>query len=642
MDELLTQFLIEGRELVADAEAELSRLAAEPDNAAALDALFRAVHTLKGSVAVFDMEPAEALLHRAEDRLGVARSNGAILGPDGIETLLACIDAIDRWIDELEQGGALGEDAASVAEQLIARLVGGPRPVGTSTAPVASAAEWVSGPAARAAAAIGATDQNLVAFRYTPDPDCFFRGDDPLALALAVPDLVDLAIVPVGGLAPIMDWDPFRCQVLLEGVSSAPIEAVRAAFRLVPDQLAFAEITPQPIETDAVVASDAARIVRVDGARLDRLADEVGELAVAANGLAHAVRRAEWTDPALAQILRALQGDIDRITGRLHHGVSAVRRVSLAASLRRLPRLVREIAQGVAKPVRFTMRGELTQVDKAIADGVFEPLLHIIRNALDHGLESAAIRQAAGKPVEGSLELLINRQGDEVVLGLSDDGAGIDPDRIRAAAVQRGILAAEAAAALSDAQALRLILTPGFSTAAAVTDLSGRGVGMDAVQRAVERLRGRLAIESRAGKGTRIEIRLPLDAITTRLLVVRAGDERYGIPLDQIVETARIAADAILPIGGGQACVLRDRTVPILDLASLLGRAATRDNAVRLVVTESGGELVAVRVAAFDAQIDALVREARGLLGVLPGIAGTALLGDGAVLLVLDLPELAA
>lgn len=642
MDELLTQFLIEGRELVADAEAELGRLAAEPDNAAAFDALFRAIHTLKGSVAVFDMKPAEALLHRAEDQLGAARTDGAALCPDRIETLLACIDAIDRWIDELEQGGALGADAASVAQHLIARLDGGPQAAGASTAPAAAAPEWVAGLSARVAAAIDAADRDLVAFRYTPDPDCFFRGDDPLALALAVPDLVDLAILPVGELRPIADWDPFRCQVLLEGVSSAPIEAVRAAFRLVPDQLAFAEIAPRSIEADAVVAGDAARILRVDGARLDRLADEVGELVVAANGLAHAVRRAERTDPALAQTLRALQGDIDRITGRLHHGVAAVRRVSLAASLRRLPRLVREIAQGLGKSVRFTMRGEFTQVDKAIADGVFEPLLHVIRNALDHGLESAATRQAAGKPAEGRLELLIDRQGDEVVLGLHDDGAGIDPDRIRAVAVQRGIVAAEAAAALSDAQALRLILAPGFSTAAAVTDLSGRGVGMDAVQRAVERLRGRLNIESRAGEGTRIEIRLPLDAITTRLLVVQAGGERYGVPLDQIVETARIAAEAILPIGGGQACVLRDRTVPILDLATLLGRDATQDAAVRLVVTESGGELVGIRVATFDAQIDALVREARGLLGVLPGIAGTALLGDGTVLLVLDLPELAA
>ncbi|MET0375369.1 MAG: chemotaxis protein CheW, partial [Rhizorhabdus sp.] len=591
-------------------------------------------------VGLFDMKPAEALLHRAEDQLDSARKNGAPLASDRIETLLACVDAIDRWIDELEQGGETGADAAIVAARLIARLDGGSPP--RETAPASAVPDWVEPLSARAAAVLAGADQSLVAFRYCPDPDCFFRGDDPLALALAVPDLVDLAILPVDGFGPIADWDPFRCQVLIEGLSSAPLDMVRASFRLVPDQLAFAEIAPPRIETEITPTGDAARIVRVDGARLDSLADEVSELAVAANRLAHAVRSAERTDPTLAQTLRALQGDIDRITGRLHHGVAAVRRVSLAPRLRRLPRLVREIAQGLGKSVRFTIRGEGTQVDKAIADGLFEPLLHIMRNALDHGLETGAVRQAAGKPAEGSLELQIGRQGEEVVIVVSDDGAGIDPVRVRAAAVARGVIDAEAAAALSDSQALRLILAPGFSTAAKVTDISGRGVGMDAVARAVERLRGRLQIGSRVGEGSHFEIRLPLDAITTRLLVVQAGGERYGIPLDQIVETARIEAEAILSIGGGQACVLRDRTVPIVDLATLLGGAATHDAAARLVVTESGGETVAVRVAAFDVQIDALVREVRGLLAGFPGIAGTALLGDGAVLLVLDLPELAA
>jgi len=642
MDELLTQFLIEGRELVAEAEAELGRLSANPRNATALDALFRAVHTLKGSVGLFAMKPAEALLHRAEDQLGAARRNGAPLGRERIETLLACVDAIDRWIDELEQAGETGADAAIIAERLIARLDGGQPESGSGNSPASGLPDWVGPLSARADALLAAADQNLVAFRYSPDPDCFFRGDDPLALALAVPDLVDLAILPVDDFAAIGDWDPFRCQVLLEGLSSAPLDDVRAAFRLVPDQVAFAEIAPQRAETDNAPGGDASRIVRVDGARLDSLADDVSELVVATNGLAHAVRRAEQTDPALAQILRTLQGDIDRITGRLHRGVSAIRRVPLAAPLRRLPRLVREIARGLDKPVRFTMRGEGTEVDKMIADGLFEPLLHILRNALDHGIETAPERQAAGKPAEGSLQLQIGRQSDEVVISVSDDGAGIDPARLRAVAVARDVIDAEAAAALSDAQALRLILAPGFSTAAKVTDLSGRGVGMDAVARAIERLRGRLLIESRVGEGSRFEIRLPLNSITTRLLIVEAGGERYGIPLDQIVETTRVEAETILPVGGGRACVLRDRTVPIIDLADLLGGEAPQDRIARLVITQSGGESVAIRVDAFDAQIDVLVREPRGLLDALPGVAGTALLGDGAVLLVLDLPELAA
>jgi two-component system chemotaxis sensor kinase CheA len=320
--------------------------------------------------------------------------------------------------------------------------------------------------------------------------------------------------------------------------------------------------------------------------------------------------------------------------------VAAVRRVSLAASLRRLPRLVREIADSLGKPVHFAMRGESTEVDKAIAENLFEPVLHIVRNALDHGLESPVQRLAAGKPEKGHIAIDVIRQGDEVVVGISDDGVGIDPDAMRASAVARGTIDAAQAAALSDAQALRLIFAAGFSTAAEITDLSGRGVGMDVVQNAVERLRGRVVIESRVGEGTRIELRLPLDAITTRLLVVRAGEDRYGVRFDQIVETARIDARDIMTVGTGVACVLRERTVPVLDLSTLLGGAETADDIARLLLTESAGEQVAIRVTAFDMQMDALVRQTEGLLAALPGVAGTALLDDGGVLLVLDLPEL--
>lgn len=651
MDELLTQFLIEGRDLVSSAEAALGRLTRAPDDAGALDALFRDVHTLKGSVALFDMAPAEALLHRAEDLLMAAQKGGVSLAPATVDTLVLCIDEVDRWIDELERSGRIGDDAPERSARLIARLTGEiVVPDGEdeeSTVPGSAQPDWLAAVRARLAPEAAQGDRLLTAFRYLPDADCFFRGDDPLAVAASVPELLDLAVLPQGGWGPLDSWDPFRCATVLEGVSAAPLEAVRAAFRLVPDQVAFAAIAPR--ETRATGEAESAvgpvdvasgRLVRVDGARLDTLAAEVGELVVAANSLAFATRHAAGVDAELAASLRTIQADIDRIAGRLHQSVTAVRRVSLAGTLRRLPRLVREIADGLAKPVAFTLRGETTQVDKAIADGLFEPLLHLVRNALDHGLEEAERRAAAGKPAEGQLAIDIKRQGDEVVLTVSDDGVGIDPALIRRLGIARGLVDAEAAAGLSDAQALRLILAPGFSTAATVTDLSGRGVGMDAVQAAVERLRGRIVIESVLGEGSRFELRLPLDAITTRLLIVRAGADRYGVPLDQIVETARVAASDILTVGTGEACVLRDRTVPVVDLARLLGGMGTEGAAARLVLTESAGETVAVRVAGFESQIDAMVRETSGLLATLPGVAGTALLGDGQVLLVLDLPEL--
>lgn len=636
MDELLTQFLIESRELIAQAEGDLGRLSAAPNDMATIDSLLRAIHTLKGSVMLFDMVPAERALHAAEDVLTATRKVKAQLPAETLDALLACVDQTDRWIDELERDGRIADGASDRAARLIAQLGGIEAVAPLQVSGDIAGGAWVDG--LRQYVVDGA----LIAFRYTPDADCFFRGDDPLAIAGAVPGLCHLTVVPRNGWPQIDEWDPFRCHAVLEGLSTASVEEVRGAFRLVSDQVMFGQIAAGEGSGDASTGSavDGQKTVRVDGSRLEALAADVGELVIAANGLTHVTRLAARIDPALAEALRAVQGDVDRVVGRLHHSVARLRLVPLAPVMRRLPRLVREIAETLGKSVRFTLRGEATEVDKQIADSLFEPLLHLVRNALDHGLEMPAARAAAGKVAEGRLAIDIGRQGDEVVIRIEDDGAGIDPAIVRGLAVERGVVTAENAATLSDGQLLRLILAPGFSTAAQVTDLSGRGVGMDAVQTAVDRLRGHIAIDSVVGQGTRIALHLPLDAITTRLLIVHAGQDRYGVRLDQIVETARVADTDLHAIGHGRACVLRDRTVPVLDLAVLLGGDATTGTAARLLVTETAGEPVAVRVGAFDRRIDALVREKSGLLKALPGVSGTTLLGDGEVLLVLDLPEL--
>jgi two-component system chemotaxis sensor kinase CheA len=640
MDELLEQFVIEGRDLIVLAEAELERLAGGAEDAAALDGLFRAVHTLKGSVQIFDLGPAERLLHSAEDRLMAARKTGGTIDPDLFAALVACIDQTDRWIDEMERNGRLGADAPSLGNRLLEGFAGVARDAGADLAGD-EVSHWLPALQAAATEVIARLDGLIAAFRYVPDSDAFFRGDDPLAIVAALPQLEHLAIGPALDWPELEAWDPFQCVSMIEGLSTAPVEDLRAAFKLVPDQVQFATFaadSPALAEDHATVST--ARAMRVDTARIDRLANEVGELVVAANGLAHVSRLAERADAELAAALRAVQADIDRISGALHRAVAGIRLVSLAPTLRQLPRLVREIATATGKPVHFEMRGDSVEVDKQIADGLFEPLLHIVRNAVDHGLEDIAARAAAGKPPTGRIVLTASRQGDEVVVAVRDDGAGIDAAHVRDVAVARGVIARGGADELSDIQAQRLILMPGFSTAETITDLSGRGVGMDAVKAAADRLRGRVMIDSEAGVGTTIELRLPLDAITTRLLVVRAGEERYGVPLDQIVETARLDADQIRTLGRSRACVLRNRTVPLLDLADLLGTARPVGPVARLLITETAGEPVAVRVDGFEHRIDAIMRENDGLLQGVPGMAGSALMSDGSVLLVLDLPEL--
>lgn len=636
MDELLAQFLVEGRDLVAHAAAAFDLLVRDPGNAAAIDDAFRAIHTLKGSVAIFPMAAAERTLHAAEDVLERARKSSMALDAAATDGLIACLDGVDRWIDAIERHGALDADADGIAASLIARLPGHARaPVAS---PSAATPDWARRLADGAEGAV-------TAFRYTPDPDCFFRGEDPLGIVAAIPELLRLDIRPAEGNWPALEAiEPFRCVSILEGLSAAPLEAVRAAFRMMPDQIALhrIEAAARAPASEAPADVGPGATLRIDAARIDALADGIGELLVAVHALAPLAVQAEAQDRALAGAFRTAQARIERSAADLQRRVASVRLVPLAPTLRRLPRLVREIAATLGKLVDFAIEGDGLEVDKQIAEGLFEPLLHLLRNAIDHGIEDSAARRAVGKPEAGRITLTVTRDGDAVAIALADDGGGIDPAQIRAIATARGLLDADAASQLSDAAALRLIFVPGFSTAQTVTGVSGRGVGMDAVQAAVEKLRGTIAIDSTPGHGTRFRLRFPANALTTRLLVVEAAGDRYGVSLDQVVETVRVAASALLPVGEGTACVLRGRTVPVLSLAHLLGGADVSGAYAKLLVTSAEGEQVALRVDDFADRIDAVVRPPSGLLAGVSGIGGATLLGDGGVLLVLDLPALVA
>lgn len=645
MDELLEQFLIEGRELVADASRDLAALARDPRDGAAIDGAFRAIHTLKGSFAVFALAPAERLLHAAEDVLDGARRQTRALDAAAVAGLVACLDQTDRWIDDMERAGTLAPGAEAVSERTIALLSGTATAASApaAEAPPAAASGWLDALAAREAEALAQAAAPLTAFRYTPDADCFFRGEDPLAVAEQVPALAALAVLPAGGEWPGIDaLEPFSCISIIEGLSAAAEADVRAAFRLQPSQVEFAAVQPAPQQQTPGEPPRERATLRVDAERIDALADGLGDLIVAINGLAPLAEELEATDRALAARLRAAQAGIERATGKLGRNLSRVRLVPLEPTLRRLPRVAREIAQGLGKDVAFALSGETIEVDKQLADGLFEPLLHLVRNAIDHGIEHPEARRAAGKAAQGRVALAFRREGDAITATVSDDGAGIDPQRVRRSAVERGVLSQEAADALGDAAALRLVFRAGFSTAASVTEISGRGVGMDAVQTAVARLRGTIDIESEPGTGTRFRIRLPVSALTTRLLVIEVAGERYGVSLDQVAETVRIDASALMPVGRGLACVLRGSTIPVLDLAALLNAPPARGRHAKLVVTHVEGQPVALRVDGFGERIDTVLRAPRGILASAPGVIGSAVLGDGGVLVVLDLPELAA
>ncbi|MGK7867681.1 chemotaxis protein CheA [Falsiroseomonas sp. E2-1-a20] len=618
----MAQFLVEGRELVAEAGRGLSALALRPEDATAMEACFRALHTLKGSTGLFDLEAMGLLLHAAEDRLTAIRDG---VGRD-VAALVEVVDQVDRWLDSLERDGRLPADAAALGQALAGRL--------RDDAPAEAKPSWTI-PAEFAGLA-------GIALRYVPRGDCYYFGDDPIAIVAAVPRLRALRLsarVPWDASDP---YDPFTCNLVIEALSGAGRAEVEAGFRLVADQVQFAEL----VAAEPVAAMDGAgarRTLRVDAARLDRLAELTDDLVIAKAGLSELAAQADALPGGhvLSQALRARQARLDRLASDLHATVGRVRLVPLAPLMARFPRLVRDIARSLGKTAALEVVGGEVEVDKAVVDALADPLLHVLRNALDHGIEDPVTRSQAGKAEAGHIRLAARVEGDRVVIEVTDDGAGIDAATIRAMAVRRGLLAPEDAGRLDDAAVIDLIFAPGFSTAAAVTTLSGRGVGMDVVRAAAASLGGKVAVSSTAGQGTRVQFRLPLAMALVRILVVTCGAERFGLPLDAVIETARLTPDRIVPVRAGQAFQLRDQVLPLVSLGSLLGTARPAATE-RVVIAIVRGEPIGFGVDAFVDRMDAAVRPMGGLLAHAPGIMGTTLLADGSVLMILDLAELLA
>jgi len=620
MDELLAQFLVEGPELVQQGSDALFALERTPGDRRSLDDAFRALHTLKGSAGLFDMPPLENALHAAEDALGAVREGRRHLTQAVLNALLATLTQTERWLAALQESGDLPPDAIQIAEVLIRALDD-------------------------SAHGAGQTHSVLTAIRYRPDPQCFFRGDDPIKLMRGVPKLVELKIglhAREDGGAP---YDPFTCLLELDAVSAASPDELRAVFRFVLDQVELTAIESGASVAEAseitLAADPSLRTLRVDVQKLEGLAGLVDELVAAKNGLAGILGAAREGTAAgsLATDLSAQYGLLDRLIGRVHQSVSGLRMVPVTPFLRRFPRLVREIAAPLGRDVEVTIEDGAVEADKDVIERLFEPLTHLLRNAVDHGVEPAEQRVAAGKPARAVITLAAEAQGGRLRLRLSDDGRGIDPMQIRATAEKRGLLPADRLAELSDQEAIELIFLPGFSTAQSVSALSGRGVGMDAVRAAVLRLGGRVVLSSRLGAGTTIEMILPLSISLTKVIVVSDGDQHYGVPMDRVLETVRVAAAQMVPIRAGQAFNWRDRTVPLLALSSLTGAAAApRDRERKVLVIRAQDQPVGLAVDGIVGRLDVAMRPAEGLLAAMPGLAGTTMLGNGRVLVILD-PE---
>lgn len=507
-------------------------------------------------------------------------------------------------------------------------------------------------PGAFRAPATGARSDNRALIRNAIEAQCELlrvanRGDDFAGCAGAAARVAANALRH-GKHVQLADAVARAGAVSLAQRDAGPLLAVleQALADLAGERSAVDEGGERPSATTANASERAAdRVLRVSETKIEALVNLAGELVVAKNALAHSVKRVvqELGGNDAARSIERDRDAIERLVTELHGTILQLRMVPVAQLFRSFPRLIRDIARQLDKNVTLVTRGETTEADKTIVDRLFEPMVHLVRNALDHGVETPGQRRAAGKPEAATISIAAFRVADRLMIEVTDDGRGIDPEVVRRKASEKRILPADELAALPDERVVDLVFAAGFSTASAVSDISGRGIGMDVVRAALEQIGGRVSLESKVGVGTTVRLDLPMTIAMSHIMVVETGGQLFGISMDAVSETVRVTPDRISRIKNNVGFVHRDRVVPIVSLAErmkLPERTQEAGSARLLVVLEAAGRIAALEIDAIRDRLDVVLKPMQGLLAGARGYAGTTLLGNGEVLLVLDMKEI--
>ena len=444
---------------------------------------------------------------------------------------------------------------------------------------------------------------------------------------------VEMAGGTVAVAANIGDDEPFA-------PLGEPIAAVPEPQQPQPPEDTPTEIASPTLNTPSPRASSH---LRVDAERVDTLMNLAGELIVAKNAMPFLAQKAEAADNAgdLVREIKSQHNTINRIAEELQAAIMHIRMVPVGNILSRFNRLVRDLSRKLGKDIQYLVDGEDTEADKAIVDELSEPVVHLIRNSIDHGIEDPKTREQAGKPRQGTIRIRAYHKEENVVLEISDDGKGIDVDRVLTKAVERGLVDQEKAANMSRSEALQLVFLPGLSTKEEVSDLSGRGVGMDSVGSMVRRMGGQIGIDSEQGFGTTVTLSLPLSMAVQRLMMVEVGDGLYGVPVDSVVESQKIDPAKIRRHRNAEMVVLRDRLIPLVRLRDLFDCPDIEEpQTLSVMVVDVDGHDSGLVVDKFHPGVDAIVKPMTGVLSGHQMYAGTALLGDGSILLALNLREM--
>ncbi|MBC7355992.1 MAG: chemotaxis protein CheA [Desulfomicrobiaceae bacterium] len=681
-EEHLGDFLEEAAEITGNLSRGLVELESNPENTELIHDLFRAFHNLKGNAGIIGYVEMNELAHEAETLLGRARKGECAVSRPMIDALLAAVDALEALIAAIEPTGRVTAPDITPALTAVRAL--------TASAPTAC----VEPPAPPTAAPAGRDAEDLEVFEGTVRQQLatIFAALEGLRTDAAQRDLVDAiyrSLTSLHNACAYMDLEELRVyaqrtaqlvgkardegidfSVMLDllaqeaGILESMVESALAGLKApraadqpapapeapptAPTPQESSRPTPDPTPTPAPAAPAAERrgtnTIRVEHAKLDHLMNLIGELIINRNRFAMLARDlAAGGDPhEVAQHLLETTDAMTRISDDLQDTIMHVRMLPVHTVFSKFPRLIRDLARKSGKQVELITEGEETELDKSVVEVIGDPLVHILRNAVDHGLEPPEERRRQGKPETGRVWVRAAHKGNAVVIEVEDDGRGIDPDIMRQKGVEKGLITPEQARNMDDAAARELIFAPGFSTAAQVTDVSGRGVGMDVVRTNIKELKGSVQVTSEVGKGSRFILSLPLTLAIIDALLVRVSGHIFAIPLDAVSETTKIPKESISRVNRRDAVTLRGEVVALVHLADILGlpTAPRPDKTLPTVLIAVQDRRLGLVVDELLLRQDVVIKTLGDYLGDIPGISGATILGDGRVILILDPHEI--
>ena len=651
-------FFEESLEHLANMESALLQLEGGGNDPEVVNVIFRGAHSIKGGGATFGFQAVAEFTHLVETLLERIRSGNAVITPDVIAVLLESVDVLRDMIGALQTGTDIDATRSAALQQRLTEMLaqadeGLPDSPGGD--PAESISEYINDAGWR--------------IQFRPHHHFFRTGNDPYRILRELAAFGHLEVkADISALPSFLEMDPEECylawDLVLHGKTSrAEIDEIFAWVEgdcdlliepiAAPNQTASPKTTIERRRADEKSASlvterragqdrrSEGESIRVSIEKIDTIINMVGELVITQSMLSEVGAMVHGLNDAALENLRDGLAQLERNTRELQEGVMRIRMLPISFAFSRFPRLVHDLSSKLGKKVELKLSGEQTELDKTVMEKIGDPLVHLVRNALDHGIEAPDARRAQDKPEVGQIHLEAYHQGGNIVIEVSDDGAGLNRQRIAAKARERGLLAE--GVELDEERILDLIFDPGFSTAESVSDVSGRGVGMDVVRRNIRDLGGNVEVSSQPGQGSRFTIRLPLTLAILDGQLVRVGDQVYVAPLVSIVESLQVRAERINAVAGrGEVYRLRDEYIPIMDLRRMFGidTANSTLSGSLLVVVEGEGKKLGLVVDDLLGQQQVVIKSLETNFRPVACISGATILGDGTVALILDAGQL--